>query len=164
MPLELELCPGRWVGGQHPCFIIAEIGQNHQGDLDVAKRMIRMAKVRGLSRVLGRRAGGGAWGRPAWARVGQGCAELGPSFLCLSVPYVRPAVQLAGSISKRFESSSALRHHPDLFALLHLRPPPLLPALSLPSGGRMIFLKHRFDRPPGTFSGFPLPAGRVETL
>ena len=32
MPLELELCPGRWVGGQHPCFIIAEIGQNHQGD------------------------------------------------------------------------------------------------------------------------------------
>lgn len=46
MPLELELCPGRWVGGQHPCFIIAEIGQNHQGDLDVAKRMIRVAKVR----------------------------------------------------------------------------------------------------------------------
>ncbi|EDL98843.1 N-acetylneuraminic acid synthase (sialic acid synthase) (predicted), isoform CRA_b [Rattus norvegicus] len=45
MPLELELCPGRWVGGQHPCFIIAEIGQNHQGDLDVAKRMIRTAKM-----------------------------------------------------------------------------------------------------------------------
>ncbi|XP_074064395.1 N-acetylneuraminate-9-phosphate synthase isoform X1 [Macrotis lagotis] len=44
MPLELELCPGRWVGGDHPCFIIAEIGQNHQGDMDVAKRMIRMAK------------------------------------------------------------------------------------------------------------------------
>lgn len=47
MPLELELCPGRWVGGQHPCFIIAEIGQNHQGDLEVAKRLIRTAKVRG---------------------------------------------------------------------------------------------------------------------
>lgn len=47
MPLELELCPGRWVGGRHPCFIIAEIGQNHQGDLEVAKRMIRVAKVRG---------------------------------------------------------------------------------------------------------------------
>ncbi|XP_044513448.1 sialic acid synthase [Gracilinanus agilis] len=44
MPLELELCPGRWVGGNHPCFIIAEIGQNHQGDIEVAKRMIRMAK------------------------------------------------------------------------------------------------------------------------
>lgn len=49
MPLELELCPGRWVGGQHPCFIIAEIGQNHQGDLEVAKRMIRTAKVRGAA-------------------------------------------------------------------------------------------------------------------
>lgn len=53
MPLELELCPGRWVGGQHPCFIIAEIGQNHQGDLDVAKRMIRVAKVRGALQTSG---------------------------------------------------------------------------------------------------------------
>ncbi|XP_015704980.1 sialic acid synthase [Coturnix japonica] len=44
MPRELELCPGRRIGGDHPCFIIAEIGQNHQGDLDIAKRMIRMAK------------------------------------------------------------------------------------------------------------------------
>lgn len=44
MSLQFELCPGRSVGGQHPCFIIAEIGQNHQGDLDTAKRMIRMAK------------------------------------------------------------------------------------------------------------------------
>uniref|UniRef100_A0A0B8RW82 N-acetylneuraminate-9-phosphate synthase n=1 Tax=Philothamnus irregularis TaxID=1899461 RepID=A0A0B8RW82_9SAUR len=44
MPLQLELCPGRFVGGDHPCFIIAEIGQNHQGDLEIAKQMIRVAK------------------------------------------------------------------------------------------------------------------------
>ncbi|XP_015281630.1 PREDICTED: sialic acid synthase [Gekko japonicus] len=44
MPLEFELCPGRLIGGDHPCFIIAEIGQNHQGDLEIAKRMIRVAK------------------------------------------------------------------------------------------------------------------------
>ncbi|CAL8329067.1 unnamed protein product [Merluccius merluccius] len=44
MPLEFELCPGRMVGGSHPCFIIAEIGQNHQGDVEVAKKMIKMAK------------------------------------------------------------------------------------------------------------------------
>uniref|UniRef100_M3ZAY2 N-acetylneuraminate synthase n=1 Tax=Nomascus leucogenys TaxID=61853 RepID=M3ZAY2_NOMLE len=56
----MELCPGRWVGGQHPCFIIAEIGQNHQGDLDVAKRMIRMAKVRRELPGPGIRAPGGA--------------------------------------------------------------------------------------------------------
>lgn len=45
MPLEFELCPGRMIGGNNPCFIIAEIGQNHQGDLDTAKKMIKMAKV-----------------------------------------------------------------------------------------------------------------------
>lgn len=45
MPLEFELCPGRVVGGDHPCFIIAEIGQNHQGDIEIAKKMIKMAKV-----------------------------------------------------------------------------------------------------------------------
>ncbi|CAL8389236.1 unnamed protein product [Arctogadus glacialis] len=44
MPLEIELCPGRMVGGTHPCFIIAEIGQNHQGDIEMAKKMIKMAK------------------------------------------------------------------------------------------------------------------------
>lgn len=33
------------IGGNHPCFIIAEIGQNHQGDIEIAKKMIKMAKV-----------------------------------------------------------------------------------------------------------------------
>ncbi|XP_074554720.1 N-acetylneuraminate-9-phosphate synthase-like [Halichoeres trimaculatus] len=44
MPVTFELCPGRVIGGDHPCFIIAEIGINHQGDLETAKRMIKMAK------------------------------------------------------------------------------------------------------------------------
>lgn len=35
----------RTVGKHCPCFIIAEIGQNHQGDIDLAKRMILQAKV-----------------------------------------------------------------------------------------------------------------------
>lgn len=29
-----------------PCFIIAEIGQNHQGNFNMAKKLIRIAKVR----------------------------------------------------------------------------------------------------------------------
>ncbi|XP_013878937.1 N-acetylneuraminic acid synthase a [Austrofundulus limnaeus] len=44
MPLTFELCPGRMIGGDHPCFIIAEIGQNHQGDIEKAKKLIKMAK------------------------------------------------------------------------------------------------------------------------
>lgn len=44
MPLKFELCPGKMIGGNYPCFIIAEIGQNHQGDIEIAKKMIRMVK------------------------------------------------------------------------------------------------------------------------
>lgn len=33
------------IGGRNPCFIIAEIGQNHQGVIDHAKLMILRAKV-----------------------------------------------------------------------------------------------------------------------
>ncbi|XP_042341768.1 N-acetylneuraminic acid synthase a [Plectropomus leopardus] len=44
MSLQFELCPGRMIGGNNPCFIIAEIGQNHQGDIEIAKKMIKMAK------------------------------------------------------------------------------------------------------------------------
>ncbi|XP_066277645.1 sialic acid synthase-like [Branchiostoma lanceolatum] len=47
MPLEFKLAPGRMIGGNHPCFIIAEIGQNHQGDLDTAKKMIKKCKEAG---------------------------------------------------------------------------------------------------------------------
>jgi sialic acid synthase SpsE len=45
MSKEIELAPGRWVGGSQPCFIIAEVGQNHQGDMAIAKTLIRAAKV-----------------------------------------------------------------------------------------------------------------------
>jgi len=45
MAMEIELAPGKWVGSSHPCYIIAEVGQNHQGDMDTAKSLIRAAKV-----------------------------------------------------------------------------------------------------------------------
>lgn len=37
---------GRVVGGDSNCLIIAEIGQNHQGDISIAKQLIDTAKVR----------------------------------------------------------------------------------------------------------------------
>ena len=46
MPLEFEIAPGRMIGGDHPCFVIAEIGQNHQGDIKIAKQMIKIVKVK----------------------------------------------------------------------------------------------------------------------
>lgn len=33
------------VGSRHPTFIIAEVGQNHQGDFEIAKNLIKKAKV-----------------------------------------------------------------------------------------------------------------------
>lgn len=33
------------VGGESPCFIVAEIGQNHQGNINTAKNLIHIAKV-----------------------------------------------------------------------------------------------------------------------
>lgn len=39
------------VGDGQPCFIIAEIGINHNGDLDLAKRLIRVAVASGCDAV-----------------------------------------------------------------------------------------------------------------
>jgi len=39
------------VGENHPCFIIAEIGINHNGDVDIAKKLIDLASFAGCSAV-----------------------------------------------------------------------------------------------------------------
>jgi len=39
------------VGDGHPCFVIAEIGINHNGDIDLAKRLIDIAAQAGCSAV-----------------------------------------------------------------------------------------------------------------
>lgn len=41
----------RLVGDSHPCLIIAEIGINHNGDIDLAKRLIRVAVASGCDAV-----------------------------------------------------------------------------------------------------------------
>jgi sialic acid synthase len=38
-----------FAGDRHQCFVIAEIGHNHQGDLDLAKVMVKAAKESGAS-------------------------------------------------------------------------------------------------------------------
>jgi sialic acid synthase len=43
MKESIRLRSGRAIGRQHPCFIVAEVGNNHQGSLDMALEMIREA-------------------------------------------------------------------------------------------------------------------------
>lgn len=42
---------GRMIGGQNPCYVVAEIGINHNGDLGLAKRLIDVAVSSGCSAV-----------------------------------------------------------------------------------------------------------------
>src|SRR5271169_2839648 len=39
------------VGAGHPCYVIAEIGINHNGDIDLAKRLIGVAVAAGCDAV-----------------------------------------------------------------------------------------------------------------
>jgi N-acetylneuraminate synthase len=39
------------VGDDHPCFVVAEIGINHNGDIDTAKKLIDVAKIAGCNAV-----------------------------------------------------------------------------------------------------------------
>lgn len=50
MPKAVKL-GNRWVGEGYPTYIIGEIGINHNGDLGVAKELIREAKEAGLDAV-----------------------------------------------------------------------------------------------------------------
>lgn len=45
MARDLFISATKIIGKNHPTFIIAEIGQNHQGNIDTAKILIEMAKV-----------------------------------------------------------------------------------------------------------------------
>src|SRR4030042_3881181 len=50
MPREI-LIGERMVGDTHPAYIVAEIGINHNGDLEVAKRLIEAAVHAGVDAV-----------------------------------------------------------------------------------------------------------------
>src|SRR5262245_27355126 len=37
---SLQIAPDRWIGDDQPCFVIAELGQNHNGDMQLARESI----------------------------------------------------------------------------------------------------------------------------
>ncbi|MDP3741138.1 MAG: N-acetylneuraminate synthase family protein [bacterium] len=51
MPNRLVKIGNRLVGEGHPCFIVAEIGINHNGDLEIAKKLIDAAVEAGCDAV-----------------------------------------------------------------------------------------------------------------
>lgn len=53
--VEVKITDDIKVGGNNPCFIIAEVGQNHQGDIEIAKKLIKAAKVSAGSKFFVRR-------------------------------------------------------------------------------------------------------------
>ena len=50
-PLSFEIAPERLIGDGQPCFVIAEIGSNHNHDLGLAKQMIEAAAEAGVDAV-----------------------------------------------------------------------------------------------------------------
>ena len=47
----IQVNKNRFIGNGHPCFIIAEAGINHNGDINLAKKLIDLAKEAGADAV-----------------------------------------------------------------------------------------------------------------
>ena len=41
--MNIKINNKKFIGDNHPCFIIAEIGINHNGSIDIAKKLIDVA-------------------------------------------------------------------------------------------------------------------------
>ncbi|KAK7791726.1 hypothetical protein R5R35_009374 [Gryllus longicercus] len=46
---DFVISPGYVINKNNPCFVIAEIGQNHQGDIQIAKQLIDASKAAGAN-------------------------------------------------------------------------------------------------------------------
>jgi len=49
--MEIKLNNGRLIGDNHPAYIVAEIGINHNGNIDIAKKLIDKASIIGIDGV-----------------------------------------------------------------------------------------------------------------
>ncbi len=43
--MEIKISENKYIGDNHPCFIVAEIGQNHNGSIENAKKLIDMSST-----------------------------------------------------------------------------------------------------------------------
>src|SRR5688572_10884289 len=51
MPHKIELSPGRFVGEGEPCYLVAEVGQNHNGQMAIARCLVEEIALCGVDAV-----------------------------------------------------------------------------------------------------------------
>jgi len=77
----VNLRSGVTIGEGHPCFIVAEIGNNHQGEFDVAKQMVDEAAAAGVQGVkFQKRDMEALLTREGRAAPYTGCNSFGPTY------------------------------------------------------------------------------------
>jgi len=78
---SVTLRSGVTIGQGHPCFIVAEIGNNHQGDFNVARQMIDEAAAAGVQGVkFQKRDMEALLTREGRAAPYTGCNSFGPTY------------------------------------------------------------------------------------
>ncbi|WP_243545192.1 N-acetylneuraminate synthase family protein [Pseudodesulfovibrio tunisiensis] len=77
----IELRSGVRIGAGEPCFVVAEIGNNHQGDFDIARRMVDEAAKAGVQAVkFQKRDMEALLTREGRATPYTGCNSFGPTY------------------------------------------------------------------------------------
>lgn len=110
---SVTLRSGVTIGEGHPCFVVAEIGNNHQGDPEIAARMIREAARTGAQAVkFQKRHTESLLTREGRAAPYTGCNSFGPTYgehrdaLELSIEEMAELKKLAESLGVVFFASA----------------------------------------------------------
>ena len=78
---SITLRSGVTIGQGHPCFIVAEIGNNHQGEFEIAKQMVDEAAAAGAQAVkFQKRDNEALLTREGRAAPYTGCNSFGPTY------------------------------------------------------------------------------------
>lgn len=77
----IRVTADREIGDEHPAFVIAEIGQNHNGSLDLAKQLVDAAEMCGVDAVKScKRDLPSELTQEAWDRPYEGPQSFGPTY------------------------------------------------------------------------------------
>jgi N-acetylneuraminate synthase len=140
MVTSLEIA-GHWIGPGYPCFVIAEAGVNHNGRLDLARRLVNKAKQAGADAV----------------KFQTFKAEL---LVTLSAPKAEYQRRCTGSAESQFE----------MLRRLELSPKAHRAVLDLCGLSGILYLSSPFDEQSADFldslgvAAFKIPSGEITNL